>query len=275
MYSCFAKSPSTGPAGRSGPLEPAAPLSLVTVVPAPRLRGDSFGNEGFGCWPWPEAGRHAPSCTGWGRLPNLRGQALAGGGASCALFTGGSGLRFGWVTAAPAGLAWSIRSCLLVTWGDRRACGVSPGAFAPACWLLVSPPRLRGDDRGLAVPPLAGASCLHGRCPPESKGWPKGCLPDSDDNGESVTQGLRVVNNFGQFLGIFLDYVQTWGWMRGNCLNCDSSDYRMAMIGSRKIMSIPAPYPVIPAKAGIQRAYYEIIGKAGNGFGPGFLPSQE
>ena len=49
-----------------------------------------------------------------------------------------------------------------------------------------------------------------------------------------------------------------------NCLNQD----RSYAVGE------DAP-PVIPAKAGIQRAYYGGIRKAGNGFGPGFLPSQE
>ena len=41
------------------------------------------------------------------------------------------------------------------------------------------------------------------------------------------------------------------------------------------VTQLQSTTPVIPAKAGIQRAYYGGIRKAGNGFGPGFLPSQE
>ena len=56
-------------AGKSGPLEPAAPWSLFSGFPAPRVHGDSFGNEGLPVGgPTPEAGRLEPSLPGEARL---------------------------------------------------------------------------------------------------------------------------------------------------------------------------------------------------------------
>ena len=207
--------------GKSGPREPAAPWSLVTVVPACFTGMKVLAVVG----PAPEMGRLEPSLPGWPVAPSPPGQALAGGGASCALLPAGLACVRLVVNLGYRGLDSRLRGNDGSGFPARLSGGkLFSGQFRPfpvmGCSFDRLSPSTSSGERLATGSALRQAqderlARMAGGCPAAGGGYGRmggvllgigiaGAIPDwlcydSNDSRTSITHGLRAVKILGKF----------------------------------------------------------------------------